>query len=116
MEYQRSKETHENDTSGFIGFDPKHSAVVPLPFLDKLLKCYYGTGPRDGENPGDTFVPSSPAVEIPGSKTQDEIDFRDTFIKSTLPQGYTPKGAARRKLDRVAVARSENKNRDGNLN
>jgi len=80
------------------GFDPKHSAVVPLAYLDKLLRCYYGVGPRDGENTPDTFTPSSPAVEIQSPVEQDKVDFRETFVKSSLPEGYFPKGAAARRL------------------
>ena len=80
------------------GFDPKHSAVVPLAYLDKLLKCYYGAGPRDGENVPVAFTPSSPAVEVQAPVEQEKVDFREAFVRSSYPSGYEPKGAAARRL------------------
>lgn len=86
--------------NGESGFDPRYSAVVPLPFLDKLLKCYYGAGPRDGEN---EFLPQfSKGVEVQGPQAPqvptEDIDLRETFIKTAMPEGYIPRGAAKRKI------------------
>ena len=41
--------------------DSQNSVVVPLAFFDKLLKCYYGGGPRDSEKYAQR-APESPAV------------------------------------------------------
>ena len=81
---------------GGSGFDPRYSAVVPLPLLDKLLKCYYGAGPRDGEN--EVLPPQlSKGVEFQGPS--EDIDLRETFIKTKMPEGYIPRGAAKRKIN-----------------
>ena len=74
-------------------FDGNNSVVVPLAFFDKLMKCYYGNGPREGESQYE-FVPESPAAEIPQALTE---RLRDTWVETTTPGGFEPKGAALRK-------------------
>ena len=44
-------------------YEHKNSVVVPLAFFDKLMRCYYGTGPRDGEQPYQV-VPENPTTQI----------------------------------------------------
>ena len=72
--------------------DSQNSVVVPLAFFDKLLKCYYGGGPRDSEKYAQR-APESPAVETPNTE-----NLRDLQLKTSLPEGYQPKGVALRKI------------------
>jgi|TARA_Y100000310_G_scaffold322809_1_gene382328 hypothetical protein len=74
-------------------YDYKNSVVVPLAFLDKLLRCYYGTGPRDGD-PIMKFSPENPSSEI----IPEISNLKGITIDSNVPPGYKPKGFAADKL------------------
>jgi len=74
-------------------YEPKNSVVVPLAFFDKLMRCYYGTGPRDGE-PQYQVVPESAATEV----ITEMSDLKDTTIGMMAPKGYQAKGVAEKKL------------------
>jgi hypothetical protein len=67
---------------------------IPLAYFDKLLKCYYGGGPR-AEEKNVSRAPESPAVEVVHTGT----DFRELGMESGLPKGYKPKGVALRKIE-----------------
>ena len=88
-----------------IGFDSRHCAVVPIAFLDRLLTCYYGYGPRSGEGPVappvTEFTPSGPVAPPVGpGRDSVEIDaLRKMVNESTLPKGFVPKGVAKRKAE-----------------
>jgi hypothetical protein len=73
-------------------FDGNNCVVVPMAFFDKLLRCYYGTGPRDGD-PVHRLAPESPAVEV----IPDITHLKEAYIDTSAPPGYTPRGAALRK-------------------
>jgi|TARA_R100000664_G_C2637170_1_gene63927 hypothetical protein len=75
------------------GFDPRYHAVVPVSYLDRLLRCYYGNGPRDGEK-FSGFEPESPGTEVVGG-----LNFKDLELVQETPEGYTPKGVAKRKQE-----------------
>jgi len=75
------------------GFDPRYHAVVPISFLDRLLRCYYGTGPRDGEQ-HQAFKPESPGTEVIGG-----LNLKDMSLETNSPKGYTPAGVAKRKQE-----------------
>ena len=74
------------------GFDPRYHAVVPISFLDRLLRCYYGNGPRDLEK-YESIQFESPATENVG------MDFRNIDLDTGLPSGFEPRGAAKRKQE-----------------
>ena len=78
-----------------IGFDSRYCAVVPIAFLDRLLKCYYGYGPREGEQPVDRNVKVPETTE----PSYDVDQMRDMFVRSEYPPGYEPRGAAKRKAE-----------------
>tara|TARA_R110000824_G_scaffold307629_1_gene495260 strand:+ start:328 stop:615 length:288 start_codon:yes stop_codon:yes gene_type:complete len=73
-------------------YEHKNSVVVPLAFFDKLMRCYYGTGPRDG---GDqyNFAPANPSSEM----VNDISKLKGITIESS-PQGYDARGIAAEKL------------------
>jgi len=75
------------------GFDPRYHAVVPVSYLDRLLRCYYGSGPRDGERVSG-FEPENPSTEVIGG-----FDLKDLELVQEHPEGYTPKGVAKRKQE-----------------
>jgi hypothetical protein len=75
------------------GFDPRYHAVVPVSYLDRLLRCYYGNGPRDGETIKD-FEPESPGTEVVGG-----LNMKDLELITETPQGYKPAGVAKRKQE-----------------
>lgn len=74
------------------GFDPRYHAVVPISYLDRLLRCYYGHGPKDGEREK-LFEVESPATEIKS------VDFQNFDLDSGLPKDFKPRGAAKRKQE-----------------
>ena len=77
-----------------IGFDSRHCAVVPIAFLDRLLRCYYGYGPREGDGPVDN------SVSIPEPSPTVDIEALQRMVReSQLPPGYVPKGTAKRKVE-----------------
>ena len=71
----------------------KNSVVVPLAFFDKLMRCYYGTGPRDGD-PQYQFAPENPSTEL----VPDISKLKDTTIEINTPLGFEPRGIAAEKL------------------
>ena len=73
--------------------DYKNSVVVPLAFLDKLLRCYYGTGTRDGEEV-QHFSPQNPSTEV----IPEISNLKGITIDSSTPHGYKAKGFAAEKL------------------
>lgn len=73
-------------------FDPRYHAVVPISYLDRLLRCYYGNGPRDLEK-SETLEFESPATESVG------MNFRNINLNTDLPEGFKPKGVAKRKQE-----------------
>jgi hypothetical protein len=87
-------DSQEFDTNE-IGFDSRFCAVVPIAFLDRLLKCYYGYGSRDGEQSVDKSV-KIPEIAQP---SYDVDQMRDMFVRTELPAGYIPKGVAKRKAE-----------------
>jgi len=86
--------------------DSQNSVVVPLAFFDKLLKCYYGSGPRESEKYAQR-APESPAVETPSAES-----LRDLQIQTSLPSGYVPKGVALRKIEARNADRSDQTNEE----
>ena len=75
------------------GFDPRYHAVVPISYLDRLLRCYYGQGPRDGERV-EQITPENPSTEVVGG-----FDLKGLELVTDAPKGYTPKGVAKRKQE-----------------
>lgn len=75
-------------------YEHTNSIVVPLAFFDKLMKCYYGQGPRDGE-PQYQFVPENPSTEL----VSDISKLKDTTIGITAPPGFIPRGIAADKIE-----------------
>ena len=77
-----------------IGFDSRHCAVVPVAFLDRRLRWYYGHGPHEGEGPVDNSVsPPEPSNAV-------DLEALQRMVReSQLPQGYVPRGAAKRKVE-----------------
>jgi len=74
-------------------YDNKNSVVVPLAFFDKLMRCYYGTGPRDGDPPYQV-VPENPSTEV----IPDISELKNTTIGIETPKGYKPMGHAAEKI------------------
>jgi hypothetical protein len=74
-------------------YEHKNSVVVPLAFFDKLMRCYYGNGPRDG-SPPEQFIPQNPSTELITEISQ----LKDTTIRKVTPDGYEPRGVAAEKL------------------
>tara|TARA_R100001082_G_scaffold98259_1_gene66466 strand:- start:480 stop:728 length:249 start_codon:yes stop_codon:yes gene_type:complete len=67
--------------------------VVPLAFFDKLMRCYYGNGPKDGE-PEYRFAPENKSTEV----IPEISKLKDITIESNAPPGYEPRGIAAEKL------------------
>ena len=74
-------------------YEHKNCVVVPLAFFDKLMRCYYGTGPRDG-NPEYQLAPQNPSTEVISEISK----LKDITIGTETPQGYEPRGIAAEKL------------------
>tara|TARA_Y100001938_G_scaffold135254_1_gene196710 strand:+ start:19520 stop:19810 length:291 start_codon:yes stop_codon:yes gene_type:complete len=91
------------DLHEFENTEHKNSVVIPLSFFDKLLKCYYGDGPRADERYAKR-EPESPAAEV--IETGDTL--KDLQLKTEFPEGYVPKGVALRKIE-ARNARREDK-------
>ncbi len=91
---------------GFEQVDSRNSVVIPLAFFDKLLKCYYGSGPRHEEK-GVQAAQESPAVEVVNTES-----LRDLQLKTSLPEGYQPKGVALRKIETRNADRSNQVNEE----
>ena len=87
-------DNQEFDTNE-IGFDSRFCAVVPIAFLDRLLKCYYGYGAREGEQAVDKSV----ETPKPPEPSFDVGQMRDMFVRTEYPPGYEPRGAAKRKAE-----------------
>ena len=87
-------DNQEFDTNQ-VGFDSRYCAVVPIAFLDRLLKCYYGYGAREGEQAVDKSVGTPQPIE----PSYDIDQMREMFVKTELPAGYMPKGVAKRKAE-----------------
>ena len=75
------------------GFDPRYHAVVPISYLDRLLRCYYGQGPRDGERV-EQYAPENPSTEVVGG-----FDLKGLDLVTGMPKGFQPKGVAKRKQE-----------------
>ena len=73
-------------------YEHKNSVVVPLGFFDKLMRCYYGAGARDGEANYE-FKPENPSSEL----ATDISDLKDTTIELMSPKGFEPMGVAAKK-------------------
>ena len=71
----------------------KNCVVVPLAFFDKLMRCYYGQGPRDGE-PQYQLTPKNPSSEV----IPEISELKDITMKAVTPKGYEPRGIAAEKL------------------
>jgi hypothetical protein len=80
----------------------KNMVSIPLSFFDKLLKCYYGDGPRNEEKYA-SRSPESPAVEV----VETGSSLKDLQLDSGLPQGYKPKGVALRKIEALNATRED---------
>lgn len=74
-------------------YEHKNCVVVPLAFFDKLMRCYYGTGPRDGD-PQYQFTPENPSSEV----IPDISALKDITIAMEGPKGYEARGVAAEKL------------------
>ena len=79
-------ETHQE-------YEHKNSVVVPLAFFDKLMRCYYGTGPRDGGSEYQ-LAPQNPSTEVISEISK----LKDITIETETPLGYKPRGIAAEKL------------------
>ncbi len=75
------------------GFDPRYHAMVPISYLDRLLRCYYGRGPRDGEQV-EQYAPENPSTEVVGG-----FDLKGLDLTNGMPEGFKPKGVAKRKQE-----------------
>ena len=75
-------------------FEQKNCVVVPLAFFDKIMRCYYGTGPRDGE-PIYQLEPENKSTEI----IPDISKLQDITMRAESPEGYEPRGIAAKKLE-----------------
>ena len=80
----------------------QHSVSIPLAFFDKLLKCYYGSGPRADEKYAKRTA-ESPAAEI--IETEDNL--KELKMATGLPTGYEPKGVALRKIEARNAGRQD---------
>jgi len=74
-------------------YEHKNCVVVPLAFFDKLMRCYYGQGPRDGEDVYH-FAPENASSEI----MSDISKLKDTTIRTDMPPGIKPRGIAEKKI------------------
>jgi len=74
-------------------YEQKNCVVVPLAFFDKLMRCYYGTGPRDGD-PEYQLVPENRTTEV----IPEISKLKDITIETETPRGYKPRGIAAEKL------------------
>ena len=74
-------------------YEHKNCVVVPLAFFDKLMRCYYGTGPRDGD-PEYQLAPLNPSTEV----IPEISKLKDITIETETPLGYEPRGIAAEKL------------------
>jgi len=83
------------------GFDPRYHAVVPISYLDRLLRCYYGHGPRDGETI-EQFKPENPSTEVVGG-----FDLKGLDLVTGMPKGFSPKGVAKRKQEAANAHRHD---------
>ncbi len=79
-------ETHQE-------YEHKNSVVVPLAFFDKLMRCYYGTGPRDGD-PQYQFTPENSHTEV----IPEISNLKETTIGTEMPPGFIPRGIAAEKI------------------
>ena len=75
------------------GFDSGKTVVIPLAFFDKLLKCYYGGGPRENEKDVQQVF-ESPATEVLTTEPTPGLEMATGY-----PAGFKPKGVALRKLE-----------------
>tara|TARA_R110000824_G_scaffold8336_3_gene37638 strand:- start:7898 stop:8188 length:291 start_codon:yes stop_codon:yes gene_type:complete len=74
-------------------YEHKNCVVVPLVFFDKLMRCYYGTGPRDGD------LEYQPIPQNLSTEVIPEISkLKDITIEAETPRGYSPRGIAAEKL------------------
>jgi len=83
------------------GFDPRYHAVVPISYLDRLLRCYYGTGPRDGEKVEQI------ALKNPSTETIGGFDLKGLDLVTDMPKGFQPKGVAKRKHEAANANRHD---------
>ena len=74
-------------------YDHKNSVVVPLAFFDKLMRCYYGNGPRDGD-PQYHLAPKNPSTEV----IPEISELKDITMKTVTPSGFEARGFAAEKL------------------
>jgi len=74
-------------------YEHKNCVVVPLAFFDKLMRCYYGTGPRDGDSEYQ-LVPENRTTEV----IPEISKLKDITIETETPRGYKPRGIAAEKL------------------
>ena len=74
-------------------YEHKNCVVVPLAFFDKLMRCYYGTGPRDGGSEYQ-LAPQNPSTEVISEISK----LKDITIETETPLGYEPRGIAAEKL------------------
>ena len=77
-----------------LEFDHSTHVLVPLSFLDKLFRCYYGTGARDGEMP---VVGTAGVVERPGADLMEFDRIKDMAPHNEMDAYMEAKGAALRK-------------------
>jgi len=75
-------------------YEHKNCVVVPLAFFDKLMRCYYGNGPRDGWGNDFQMAPQNPSTEV----ISDISKLKDTTIETNVPFGFEPKGYAKKKI------------------
>jgi hypothetical protein len=73
-------------------FDLANVVMVPLPYFHRLMRCYYGEGPRDGEEPAG-YVQAEP--ESPGTHKGVALD--ETVLARIFQSDMKPRGAAARK-------------------
>ena len=83
------------------GFDPRYHAVVPISYLDRLLRCYYGTGPRDGEKIEQLNLENPSTEKIGG------FDLKGLDLVTGMPKGFEPRGVAKRKHEAVNANRHD---------
>ena len=74
-------------------YEHSNSVVVPLAFFDRLMRCYYGNGAKDGQEEY-KFKP-----ENKSSQTIGEISkLKGITIENNKIPGYEAKGVAAKKL------------------
>lgn len=75
-------------------FDLSNMVMIPLSYFHRLVRCYYGEGPKDGEEPAGYVKPEP---QSPASSNGGGI-LDETVLARIFQSDMTPRGAAARKI------------------